>query len=194
MFGREITDPEYTFAAQFEADGDQFIYRKWRKGEAYRVTSVDREVFISNFRKQLRCLNWGSAAFLLIAILIFAFLTLDDPSQSEGWPIYVIVFTWQLPFMGAYFWIYGAPDRALARTTPIAVALTRDQARKDALARIDWRALIVAPIVLMYFPLKYSSPREWTTGWDRLWLLYIAMLIGLVSVQSYRKWLSGHSR
>lgn len=66
------------FAAQFEPQGDGFIYRKHTVGDPVRVSTAERDRYVAGFEAFTRKGFWGSviaAAVLLAALVAYSFST-----------------------------------------------------------------------------------------------------------------------
>jgi hypothetical protein len=131
MFGNHHFDRvREMFADQFEADGSDYIYRKNVKGAPIRVSAAERLSFIEDFNRRLKFTLWGLMAGTLVLILSLAFYTVHFDQEFTEAPIYIGLAIIMAVYMAAYFRIWNAPERELARRPVIGQARTRDEVRQ----------------------------------------------------------------
>jgi len=101
------------FAAQFEADGQGFLYRCNMKAAPIRVTASERDGFIAGFNRHLRYGMWAVFLGTLLLIGMVVLLVPDPDSPSADIALYGGLAAIMMPFLLAYHWAWKAPARQL---------------------------------------------------------------------------------
>lgn len=180
------------FADQFEADGTGFLYRKYMKGPAIRVTEAERDEFISAFQRRLRYAVWATVPAMLLLIGALVLLVPDADSPESDTVIWAGLIAIVIPFLAASFWAWNAPARELARRTPAGEARTREEVEQIAFSQMTYGRLASAfglALVLLWNALNRHDVLH---GWDILWLGCSAALMIGVAIQVFRKWTYEH--
>ena len=177
---------EQTFADQFEREGENFRYRKWQKGEPILVTSDERDEFCNQFSKRIRYSGWGVGAGLVL-LGVGVVLLLPGPQALDA-PLYIGLAAILAAFMGFWLWAYNAPSRALARRTPVGRARTSNEMSRMRLKKATYGQMAAAvggAVVLVW---SQSRRHDLLTGWYRLWLVFLALIVLGCGIQAFRKW------
>lgn len=175
------------FAAQFKPAGDRYIYRRSQTGEAYVVSREERDRFIAEFNRKL---VWLLSAFVGgVCALAIGFVVLA-PNLPEPVSIGGIV-ALAVPYSIGFRWAWRAPARQLEGRVPVAGAMSRDDARRFALGRVQYGGLAAAAfggLVIASTGLVRGDPPR---GWLLIWPAMGAALVVFAAVQAFRKWRSG---
>jgi hypothetical protein len=176
------------FADQFSGDGHGFIYRKYQKGVAFRVSKLERDEFVAAFNKRSRYAMWSIVPATIILILLLAWLSPDTDSPAAQ------VITWGgiaaiiLPIVTVFYWAWSAPSRELERRTPEGAALSKEEARALALSTITYGQLALAALMGMGLVWKRSTKVDVFHGLGLVWLVIGGALVLSAGVQAIRKW------
>jgi len=168
------------FVAQFQRDGDDYLYRKTLKGPAIRVSADERDTFIRLFSRRIMYLNLALiAAVLLFSAAVIA-RALTVKSFTIEAPIIVGVGLLLAVFMPASLHVWHAPARALAERPVVAPQLTRDEVESVAMERMTWGRLGAAVAGLLVGLFILGQRIDLWTGANRLWLVLSAVaMVGL---------------
>jgi len=109
---------------QFEADGDGYIYRRYQKGPAVRVTEAERDGFLSEFDKSRARIDWmlyAGTGLLLITTLALERLNEGPTASSLSSVVFITVggLLVTLPYAICLRSIWNAPARALKNRCPV---------------------------------------------------------------------------
>lgn len=177
-----------SFADQFEQDGAGFVYRRFQKGAAIRVTAEERSRFIDEFNRNLRRGMWIMYIGIAVALggaVLFSALRGSDLSQAA---LFVGVGVVLIPYLFYNYWVWGAPARELAGRTPVAGERSPDEVRRLRFQRMTYGQLGIAALAGLAFPFFGSARQDVFSGWNRLWLVFGGALVLFVAVQAFRKW------
>jgi hypothetical protein len=179
------------FAAQFRRADDGYTYRKYGTGEAFRVSADERDRFVSTFRRRMRWSMWGLIALLFIVIPVcLASGVLGDTPSFVSMCLLIGPFVVALLLIQRRLW--AAPATALARRTPIAGALNRDDLRRSGFRRLKWSTLGFALVMIGFMILRFHTNREgWFEGNNLALEIFAGLLAIFVAVQAFRKWRFG---
>lgn len=176
------------FGAQFEPDGDAFLYRRNLKSAPIRLTAEEKSRFTDDYRRGLRRLTWGFAGgmlLLLAATIAPIILTDREPGQ---WLIYFAMAGAIVPFLILHQRLWNAPARALAGRTPVGAKRSRGEVQRATLARLSWGHLAATFLVVPLLLIKASSAADIWRGWGQLWLVFAGVVTMLLIYQAIRKW------
>jgi hypothetical protein len=176
------------FAKQFEADGDDFLYRKNSKGAAFRVTATERDAFIATYNRSLSWMNWGllgGTTALAAAVIAWAIIMRQDAIEP---PLYVGLGLLVTLFMLGWYRLWNAPARALAARSVVAPERSRDEFRRIAMQRLTWSRLAGSTAFFALGLLYLSSKYNLLVGWNRLWLVLAGVIFPLVAYRAFQKW------
>jgi hypothetical protein len=95
--------PDEILAAQFEPDGDGFLYRPNLAAPGIRVTLAERERFVYQYRRRFRVLTWSAAGVMLLAIFA-AMLPIFGGSEHSTPDTLVIVVPIVAGLIGVNVW------------------------------------------------------------------------------------------
>jgi drug/metabolite transporter (DMT)-like permease len=191
MFGNSHFDRvKQMFADQFEPDGTDFIYRKSMKGAPIRVSSSERDGFISTFNRRLRYAAWGilPATLILIALLVVFAPSSDPDSASSQVLIYAGIAAIIAVFMWAYYWAWNGPARDLERRPTLGEARSRAEVRRIMLGKMTYGQLGIGALAIVALLFKVSGKHDLFSGWNRLWLVGAALGFAGIAFQAFRKW------
>jgi len=189
MFGNHHFDQvRALFSDQFEPDGDNFIYRKSMKGPPVSVSRSERNELITTFNRHLRRGSWGILIGLFILCgLALLLLDVTQLGFSET-PIYIGFGAILTIFMVFYWWAWTAPARHLERRPALGQSRSRSEMRQLMLQRTSYRQLALAAALGVVLPFKLSQDFDVLSGWNRLSIVFCALLLVGSGVQAFRKW------
>ncbi len=175
------------FVAQFEPDGQGFLYRRNRTGPAVRLNAEEHADFVSGFARSLRLAGWavfGTTVFVGLTAGVWSAWAGTDVRPWAPLGVGVLL----LAFALIVLWLWNAPARQLAYRVPTAPGLSRDERRRQALARINYGVLAMGLLAVPF--MLWNASRAWDIlhGWGRLWIVAGVALFVLIAVQAFRKW------
>lgn len=183
------------FLRQFEPDGQDFFYRRYSRGPAYRVRAAEWDAFLSDYDHAQRIGRWLLIGGLLVmvAVAVGVAVALDVDVNNGWWAGGTTVATIALIALSVVRSLrsYTAPARALETRIPAAPALTRDQQRHQALGGLTWKNLGTAAAIMIILPFGMTDGHP-LIGWNRLWLAISASGLLFVAIQALRKWRFDH--
>ena len=172
---------------RFEPDGDGFVFRQNLRAPGFRVSTAERDKFVSDFARGLRIANWGVGVATVILIGAGVWIQL---SLSVTWPSYAY-FLLILPLIGGFVawtsWIRNAPVRAISTRAAVAPARSKDEARRIGFERLTWRHFGLAGLLWASLLVRVGVQHNLLEGWYRLFLVATAIVLVLFCVQAYRK-------
>ena len=155
------------FADQFETDGDGYLYRRFSKGAAIRVSAQERDGFVAAFDRTLRRAIWislGGGIGLGVVLAVVA-----------G----VAGLAWR-------FWrVYTAPSHDLRHRLPVARERSGADMQRLALARLGYRQLglgVAGAVVVLAIKIP-----QWRTTSGQLWIAFAVATLAVFVVQGLRK-------
>jgi hypothetical protein len=181
------------FAQQFEPDGDGWVYRRSRKGAAFRLTAYERNRFVREFSGSRRGSEWilyAGAGPLMVGMIVLAKYRPDISlsSMSSLVAILAALFVLGIPYALRLRWIWNAPIRELRGRAPIAVERSPAEMRRVRLARLTYGQLALGAFVALVIAIP-DPPRERRfPGWNHFALAVGFVVLLLVAVQTFRKW------
>lgn len=89
----------------------------------------------------------------------------------------------------AIYWrAWKAPARELAGRTPVAGPRSKLDVQRMSLGAISYGQLGLAAVSGVALPFLTTGGGDMFSGWNRLWLLFGAVLVAGAAVQAFRKW------
>lgn len=176
------------FAAQFEPDGDAYVYRKSWKGAAVPVSAAERDAFVAAFNRSVGLQLLGVVAGLAAVIIVpikFAF------ARGPETLVWVVVGSCVLTaIVVAVSWAsWGAPARALAGRPAVAPPLSAPEARRAQLIKSPWAQLIFTGFWAVFLA---SRGLERTSAIaPSVWFSMAAILFVGTAVVAWLKWRAG---
>lgn len=185
MFNR-LHHVRETFAAQFEQDGSQVVFRKNPKAAPVELTIAERDRLIAQFNRRVL---WLVALTILLSIVVAVALGVADQYDvgSNELGAFLALMAVVAPVMTAGVWAWRAPARFVARRTPVGPARSANEVRKIAMAKITWGRLALAAILGVVAILRVDPSGDLTSITNLMWLALSACLIVGAAVQSIRK-------
>ena len=186
MFGDEATDrSRQSFADQFEADVDGFIYRKSSCGAPIKVSAAERDRYIAGFNRFLKYWFWGIVAGILGLSLVAAFYLSPSDDGPSGWIGVALI---AAVAMIAYLWGWNAPARELRGRGTVGAARSKAEIRRRHFEQLTY-GQIIAMVVAAGAPL-YGASRKHNLllGWNRLWLAFGAFIVVMALISAFRKY------
>jgi hypothetical protein len=138
------------FAAQFDPDGADYVYRHAYRGAAIPVSAAERDAFVAAFNRavglQVLAAGVGFLALLVLTIrLIFvplAYLIAAIVAASLVLTGLVMTIFWRA---------WQTPARALSGRAPVAPPLTPAEARRAANAKMTWPQIAFGVLITLFF-------------------------------------------
>jgi hypothetical protein len=175
------------FTLQFEKTGSGWEFRRYGRGAAIPVSDAEHEAFVAAFIRRIRHLSWGLMGSVAILALGMAIAAGIIPGPAPYAAAGVLGAGGFILFMIAWFQTFAAPSAALARRTPVAGALSKDEARERAFSRMSWGQLALVPFAAAVMTIPGRGMNMWV-GSGRWFLVAPAALLLLTAVQAFRKW------
>lgn len=175
-----------SFADQFEADGDGFLYRKEQKGPAIRVNAGEREDFIKAYGRALRYSIWVIAVGTVFVII--GTVLLWPEMLDHQWVLYVALFGMVAVAAGFQLWSRYAPARALRDRLPAKPARSNAEITRRSLTKLTYGQLAIGALAAPFVVWNASRRQDVLHGGGLFWTLAGAALFALVAVQAFRKW------
>jgi hypothetical protein len=101
------------FAAQFQPQGEGFVYRKHSIGEPIRISAADRDRFIADFETFTRQGFWAMVAGSVVLVAIFVGLWYATATQVPDTVFYLVFGAMLLLYMAGSFRAWNRPLREL---------------------------------------------------------------------------------
>lgn len=177
-----------SFIDQFEPVGTDFLYRRSQKGEAYRVSSADRDRFVEQFDRHLGRAKWiiGIGLVLMTGVAVsLSMLQLTDPSQIA---IFAGIGLVMIPYLAYFRWAWAEPARELADKVPVSGERPPEEVQRLKFQRLTYRQLASAAFVGVVIPFAGGSRQDIFSGWNRLWLVFGGAIVLFAAAQAFRKW------
>ncbi|WP_331134276.1 hypothetical protein [Sphingopyxis sp.] len=177
------------FCAQFEPDGDGFLYRAGLKAEAVRVSAQERQAFVDAFRRDLRRMMVSTIGIIVaIAIAMIAWEANHEAIDRNSLTYWAIIASLTVPLVLAHLYIWRAPARALERRPKAGPPLSRKDIGDRILVEQSYGFHVATLLIfstLLFASLSVPDPFR---GWNLVWLgTWVALI--LVSIANlYRKW------
>jgi hypothetical protein len=178
------------FAAQFKNEVEGIVYRKNGIGAKIVVSPEERQKFIDDFEKYLRKFFWttlGSVAIMpILSIVISLSLRLNFAGLCISFILFFLIYgVWTHRSSSRAF---AAPETAAARRQTSGPMVTRSQARRDWLKKLDWSTFVVGPASATWISYRmdvFANP----FALDRIfWTIMSLGILLLFAVQAVRKW------
>jgi hypothetical protein len=131
------------FAAQFDRDGDGYIYRRAYTGAAIPVSADERDEFVRAFNRVIVGLGLGLLASVISLIVLTIRFAFGHGAQPFFWIVggtSVVTIAGSLGFLFAW----RAPDRALEGRDSVAPPLSRAEARRVGWSKMGWSQAVFA--------------------------------------------------
>jgi hypothetical protein len=184
----DVEDPAaLEFLAQFEPDGEDFLYRSVATRTPIRVTAAERQAFLDAFERHAGSLKW-----ILIGGIVAstAFMLADMSILHVQHGFYFVMAAYAASF-AAYFYVYArlkhAPERLLRDRVPAGMQLNWLERYERRVAATSWRELLSHGVFLALTfagPLSGHGPGG---DWNRLWLAAAVLLFTLFGFSVFQK-------
>lgn len=169
------------FSRSFEPTGDGFLYRRTSRSQAIPVTSVERDKFFRDFRREyfkLHLTLWG-VFFALILVLIGIFFLLNTGEVVMQISIYLLIFA----FVAGTFVIdrrlLDQPQRHLVGRMPVTLERSWKDVRLERISKASWTRLAITGIVFGGIA-WLTFPGPGVARWIPIvWASYFALCFGL---------------
>ena len=176
-----------TFSEQFVSDGQRILYRKNLKAAPIEVSAQERDRFIEQFGRWLRWMTGGVFVATMLVIGAGAWFCASHEIDLSP-PITVATIALLLgPFVATIQWAWNAPARRLADRPRVGQALSPEEARRAALARLTWGRLGLAAAMTLVVLTRVDWRADLLGGWNLCWLALSAVLLCAIAIQAVRK-------
>ena len=101
------------FAAQFEARGEGYLYRKHSIGEPIPVSAAERDRFIAEFESFIRTGFWSMVGGLIALVSVFIGAWYATATRIPDMVFYVVFGVMLVVYMSASFRAWNRPLRDL---------------------------------------------------------------------------------
>lgn len=176
------------FAAQFEPDGNDFVYRKYAKDAPIRVSASERNRYIEAFNRSTKFRLWGVTGGTIFLILMLAFYSVETNTDISGPPLYCGLGAIMAAYMVGHYWAWNRPTRELRERGTIGEARSRAEMKRRFLAKLTYGEIVGAAGTSIIPLIQVDLKRDLFSGWNLLWLVLAAFILCLAAVQAYRKW------
>jgi len=149
---------------------------------------LERDEFIAAFNRRIRYAMWSIVPATVGLILLLVWLIPDTDSPAAQIAVWVGIAAILLPFMGVFYWAWGAPSRELERRAPEGPALSKEEARVLGLSKITYGQLALAAVMGVGLVWKMSAKIDVFHGSGLVWLAFGGALVLFAGVQAIRKW------
>jgi len=176
------------FAEQFEADGDGFLYRKYRKGAPIRVTSRERDDFVSAFERdypRAYLAMIAGAVVTLLGLVTIAVVIERDLSKPV---IYAAVGSVSALFLIAHLRVWSAPARALERRPAVGQERSRAEMRDIMTAGTSYRYYVMMLTLFLLLLFSFSFRTEAFSGEDMFLIAFYVFASATIASLILRKW------
>jgi hypothetical protein len=180
------------FLKRFEPDGDEFIFRPNLRAPGIRVTREERDQFFADFKRWNRWGTWVFAAAICIAIAGYIFATVSLHFEVPGTAQLAIEIVFfgavTLAFLAYTLWVQKAVQRAL-KNRPCAVpGRSKEEARRAHFKQLTWSQIGGLAALFVAMQLRMAARNNLLEGWNRLWLLFDAVVLAFLAAAAFRKW------
>jgi hypothetical protein len=97
---------------------------------------MERDEFVTTFKKHIRYATWSIVPLTIGLILLLVWLVPDADGPAAQISMWVGLAAILLPFLVIFYWAWNAPSRQLESRTPEGVRLTKEEARALAFSKI----------------------------------------------------------
>ena len=179
-----------TFAAQFESDGKGgYLYRRYGRGAAIRVSAAERDSFVATFGRQSRWWFVGLAvatvAGIIALALIGAALHFGEVAQYVSIGAMISVFVTAILVLT--FRAYDVPRQALTGRKSTGADRSHEEAREIARARQSWGQILGVFVTFVIAFAAQTLRYDVLHGWGRLWLLFLVFGVMACGYAAIRK-------
>lgn len=175
------------FADQFEAEGDHYLYRRSLKGAPITVSAAERERYVATYDKSAkfasRFILWGAIALAAI----FIGHNMVSSTLPKAYFLAGIILIIALSLVPT-FWANHLPVRELRGRETVGEARSRAEVKALHLARLTYGELglqVLAGVILL---VGLSIKVDLLHGWNRLWLVFIALSFVFTAIRTFQKW------
>ena len=179
------------FSNQFEADGDGYLYRKFRKGAPMRVTARERDDFVAVFERDYpRAYLAMIVGMVLVMLGMVAIAVAIERDLSEP-VIYAAVGGLAAIFLIVHYRIWNAPARALARRPAVGQERSRSETRAIMLAETSYFYYFGLLTLFLLLLSSFAVQSEPLSGWDMALMAFYAAASVMAVTVIVQKWRLG---
>lgn len=176
------------FANQFQGEGVNTVYRRDSRAAPVRVSPQERDDFITAFRRFTIGAEWAMSIGVIALVGVIVLLAFQSDGEIPQLVTYVSLALLIAAFVGANFWAWYAPARALNGRVPAGKALTPEDVKRQAFASLSYGKLATGAGAVLIALLALAGRVDIWHGWGRLWLAFVGAVGFLIVVQAVRKW------
>jgi len=177
-----------SFAEQFEADGDAYLYRRFRKAAPVRVTVRERDDFVANFERSYRRAYLAMIVGLFILMIGIVAITIAMGRELTEHAIYAAIALWVSFFLLAHYRIWNAPARALERRPAVGRERSRAEMGDIMMAEgsyLQFFGLLAFFLLLLVNLATQSKPLGYV---DMAFMALYIVMIPITALLILRKW------
>ena len=192
MWGNSGKETESHFRAQFESDGDRWLFRSGRRGAPIVVTYEEMEESVAVYRQRIQWVT--SAGVLVLIIAVISLAVLGSNFLDRDGATWLLVLLWLIPFLAAFMWAWKSPTRNFAQRMPIGPERSRGEARTRMLQEWRWSGIVgqtVGGVILAAYGIA-NWPPVTIDGWILLSLGVFLVIMGIAN--AVMKWRTMRSR
>ncbi len=169
MFGNQGFDRvRQMFAAQFEPDGNDFIYRKYSKGAPIRVSASERDRYIEVFSRGTKFRSWGIAGGTIFLILALTFYAMETNTDISRLAIFGGLGAMMAAYMASHYRAWNLPARELRDRSTIGEARSRAEMKRRLLAKLTYGEIASVAGTSVILLIQIDSKRDLFSGWNLL--------------------------
>ena len=149
------------FAKQFEPDGNGYLFRAGQKNAPVRVTAVERDAFIGDYRRFNRRMTWIVVVTTILIIVVPVLIYDVVPEILLALAVVGLI----LVIGGCSYWSYLAPRRSLANRTAVGEPRTHAEMVTLTSAQTSWRLIIAMAAIGLFQTFEMFTASDRTSGW-----------------------------
>jgi hypothetical protein len=177
------------FNAQFEREGDVYLYRKSQRAAPIRVSREELERFLRNFEKAYRLVFWGFIILTCFTVFGTVLWTISrGEAELNNVAIGAAILIPAGLFMLAHHWIWGAPARALTGRMTAGRRRTWAEVDRRFLKGRSYGAFALPLLGLILVHYQQTRWQNLLSGWNLMLTTMVAGAALLAAVQMFRKW------
>jgi hypothetical protein len=195
MFGNGSSDlVRQMFADQFEADGNDFLYRKFLKGAPIRVSASERDRYVATFNRHMKYLIWGILGVTVVVCTAPTLYAIQTGTNVWDAANYAGIGLIGAAFMADYVWAWNFPARELRGRPTVGDARSRAQTRQLLLGRTTYGQIAAGAAIAVFLLARLGIHKDMLSGWNILWAVLAVFILAAAAILAFRKWRLGSAR
>jgi hypothetical protein len=186
-----IFDVVDIFSKRFEPDGADYLFRPRITAPGIPVSAAERDRFVTEYKRARRLALWGILGpTMIMAIGTSVALDLWGHERAGEIVVYVAIGFSTVLYVIVSQWLYNAPVRALRERAPTIPSRTKVEARRIHFRGMSWSRIVGIAVVAAAAWLRLVPKHDLFVGWNRLWLVGLAVYVLLFLRLAFAKWRS----